>query len=31
MFLTLCLSVVIFASVCGLCELTVKIVKKIKS
>ena len=31
MFWTICIAVVIFIFVCGLCELTVKIVRKIKS
>ncbi len=31
MFLGICVAVVIFASVCGVCELTVKIVRKLRS
>ena len=31
MFITIVLSCVVFTSVCGICELTVKIVRKIKS
>lgn len=31
MFLTICLCFVIFASVCGVCELTVRIVRKLRS
>lgn len=31
MFLTICFCIVIFATVCGVCELTVKIVRKLRS
>lgn len=31
MFLTICICVIIFASVCAVCELTVKIIRKIRS
>lgn len=31
MFLGICIAVVIFVSVCAVCELTVKIVRKLRS